>query len=74
MTLFHSVLLIVYVTLRSLTTKFGFHQQYNAKLFYFGSNELRLFEDSISNAFIGRTDYTPPEYVISGTFFCLLKF
>ncbi|CAG7879155.1 hypothetical protein HID58_008483 [Brassica napus] len=56
---------------RALSREFGMHdifldEHYNAKLFYLGSNELRLFEDSISTAFIGRTDYTPPEYVISG--------
>ncbi|VVB14118.1 unnamed protein product [Arabis nemorensis] len=41
-------------------------EQYNAKLFYLGCNKLCLLEESITTAFIGRTDYTPPEYVISG--------
>ncbi|KAF8084539.1 hypothetical protein N665_0714s0026 [Sinapis alba] len=41
-------------------------EQYNAKLFYLGSKKLRLFEDSITTRVVGRTDYIPPEYVISG--------
>ncbi|KAG2335125.1 hypothetical protein Bca52824_006305 [Brassica carinata] len=53
---------------RALSREFGMHdifldEQYNAKLFYLGSNELRLFEDTQETY---QFDYTPPEYVISG--------
>ncbi|KAL1202241.1 Inactive serine/threonine-protein kinase BKN2 [Cardamine amara subsp. amara] len=41
-------------------------EQYNAKLFYLGSNKLSLLDESISTRFMGRTEYVPPEYVISG--------
>ncbi|EOA21077.1 hypothetical protein CARUB_v10001415mg [Capsella rubella] len=39
---------------------------YNAKLFYLVSNKLCLLEESITTAFIGRTEYVAPEYIISG--------
>ncbi|ESQ41097.1 hypothetical protein EUTSA_v10014040mg [Eutrema salsugineum] len=56
---------------KALYREIGMHnifldEQYNAKLFYVGSNKLHLLEESITTAFIGRTDYTPPEYAISG--------
>ncbi|XP_010491861.1 PREDICTED: putative inactive serine/threonine-protein kinase At5g11400 isoform X1 [Camelina sativa] len=41
-------------------------EHYNTKLFYLVSNKLCLLEDSITTAFIGRTEYVAPEYVISG--------
>ncbi|XP_019083766.1 PREDICTED: putative inactive serine/threonine-protein kinase At5g11400 isoform X2 [Camelina sativa] len=41
-------------------------EHYNTKLFYLVSNKLCLIEESITTAFIGRTEYVAPEYVISG--------
>uniref|UniRef100_A0A1J3GSQ8 Putative inactive serine/threonine-protein kinase n=1 Tax=Noccaea caerulescens TaxID=107243 RepID=A0A1J3GSQ8_NOCCA len=41
-------------------------EHYNAKLFYLGSNRLSLLDESITTAFIGRTEYIAPEYIISG--------
>ncbi|CAH2073057.1 unnamed protein product [Thlaspi arvense] len=41
-------------------------EQYNAKLFYLGSNKLSLLDESCLTRFMGRTEYVPPEYVISG--------
>jgi serine/threonine protein kinase len=41
-------------------------EHYNTKLFYLGSKKLCLLEESVTTAFIGRTVYIPPEYVISG--------
>ncbi|XP_010453186.1 PREDICTED: putative inactive serine/threonine-protein kinase At5g11400 isoform X2 [Camelina sativa] len=41
-------------------------EHYNTKLFYLVSNKLCLLEESITTAFIGKTEYVAPEYVISG--------